>query len=400
MKYKLTVPLKSLVLPIVLTGCLLVVGYGLYSRSIPAIQPKILFNNTVAKTGTGQANVTWSPYGEQAIEVEGTNLSSTYGSQTPLPIASIAKVMTALAILKQKPLANGAQGPSIVMNNNDVSVYQTELAQNESVVPVSAGESMSEYQAIEAMLVPSATNVADTTAVWAFGSMSAYLAFANNYAEQLGMTHTHFAVDASGFSPASTSSPEDLIKLGEAAMANPVIAQIVSQSSVTLPVAGTVGNFNIDLGSAGIIGLKTGNTDQAGGAFLFAAKYQSFTIIGAIMNAPDLGTALHDAPEVITSLESNIEVEHPVSSGQEIASYKPSWTDVSIPAVAKNDLATIAWQGTTIATNATVSALHGQQKAGVVVGKVVASYDGGQSTQVFLTKPVPSPSFWWRIFHW
>src|SRR5258708_40122528 len=92
----------------------------------------------------------------------------------------------------------------------------------------------------------------------------------NLRAAALGMGATHYA-DVSGFSPLSVSIPSDLIRLGQTAMLQPVLAQIVAQSQATLPVAGVVHNLDTLLGQEGGVGIKTGHTDQAGGCFVMAA---------------------------------------------------------------------------------------------------------------------------------
>ena len=393
-----------------MSGVVVVLVFGAlsllaYHRTLPIVQPTLVMPNVptagAAAVQAPAGAVVWSPYGEQAMTVVGKGLSADNGHASPLPTASIAKVMTALAILQKKPLASGQQGPNMPITAADVAVYQQELAQNESVVQVAEGEQFSEYQALEAMLVPSATNVADSAAIWAFGSIGNYLMFANQYAQQLGLTHTHFADDASGFSPSTVSTPQDLVLLGQIALQNPVIAQIVSQPSVTLPVAGTLKNFDIDLGQAGIIGIKTGNTDQAGGAFLFGAKYQSLTIVGAIMGAPDLGTALHDAPELLSSLEAHINVDTPVQKGQTVATYYLPWGG-SVDGVASRQLSVVTWQNSTQpGRQTTVAAFKpGVAKKGGRLGAIQISYNGStQTAPIVLKSTVPQPSFWWRLTH-
>ena len=367
-----------------------------YSRALPTIRPRV---NSQQAALQSQLQVSWSPYGEQAVTIVGhPALSASNGANNPLPTASIAKVMTALAILKQKPLQPGQPGPNITVGPEQVAIYQNDLAQNQSVVAVSAGEQLSEYQALEAMLVPSATNIADIAAPWAFGSLSAYLNFANQYAVQLGMTGTHFA-DASGFSPQTVSTPQDLLKLGQAAMANPVIAQIVAQSSVTLPVAGTVQNFNTALGQSGIVGIKTGNTDQAGGALLYAAKYQGLTVIGVTLGAPDLGTAVHDSPEILASFEQQLTQVTAIHAGQAVGTYQLPWGG-SVQAVAQQNLTLWDWNGGKPAVTVSLKNIGVGASTKTVVGQVTATGISGEpaaSSPVTLQNNPPKPSFWWRL---
>ena len=109
-----------------------------------------------------------------------------------------------------------------------MALYDNYASQDGSVVVVSEGEQISEYQALQAMLLPSANNMADTLAVWAYGSMDNYLAYANNLATSLSLKQTHLA-DASGFSAQTVSSASDLVELAQTAMNDPVLTQIVSQ---------------------------------------------------------------------------------------------------------------------------------------------------------------------------
>lgn len=256
--------------------------------------------------------IEWAGYGEQAIGASGSSVLASYGPNDPMPIASVAKVMVALAVLKQKPLNPGEQGPPVPITAYDVQLYHEDLAQGQSVAAVRAGEHISEYQALQGLLLPSANNLATTLTNWAFGSQSAYIAYANNLAKELAMAHTHFA-DASGFSPDTVGSASDLVLLGEAALQNPVIKQIVGTYTATIPVAGKVTNTNTDIApgnSTGLHGLKTGNTDQAGGCFLFSTEYQGHTLVGAIVGAPDLPTALRDAPAIMQSFKSAVRTDN------------------------------------------------------------------------------------------
>jgi D-alanyl-D-alanine carboxypeptidase (penicillin-binding protein 5/6) len=376
----------------------ILVGFGVrtYMHGLPTVAAASVKNQTAI---AAQPTVAWSPYGEQAITVVGhPALSAANGSNNPLPTASIAKVMTALAILKQKPLQSGQQGPTITITSEQVAVYQSDLAQNQSVVAVSAGEQLSEYQALQAMLVPSATNIADIMAPWAFGSLSSYLSYANQYAHDLGMTNTHFA-DASGFSPQTVSTPQDLLKLGQAAMANPIIAEIVNQKSVSLPVAGDVANFNTALGQNGIVGIKTGNTDQAGGALLYAAKYQGLTVVGITLGAPDLGTAVHDSPEILGSFESQLSQTVAVKSGQTLGTYKLPWGS-SVSAISDKDVVVWDWKGATPGVKVSLNKIGATTGTNKSVGTVTVSGATGEPAatgDVMLAAKPPQPSLWWRL---
>jgi serine-type D-Ala-D-Ala carboxypeptidase (penicillin-binding protein 5/6) len=377
-----------------------VVVVSLALRPIADAAPRTTLASAGVREELVKPQMLWSPYGQQALAiVRSPTLAINSGKNDVFPMASIAKVMTALVLLQEKPLALGEPGPSMTITAGDVAVYERELAQNQSVVAVEAGERLTEYQIIEAMLVPSATNVADSAAVWAFGSMDAYLAKANAYAASLGMNESHFGGDASGFSPKSYSTPQDLIKLGTAAMAHPVIAEIVGKTSVDLPVAGTMRNFNISLGTEGINGIKTGNTDEAGGAFLFSAPFHGRLIVGAIMGAPDLGTALHDSVEILRGFKSTLQVHTLVGKGQKVGEYILPWGE-KINAVIDSSISVLEWKGGQPPVSVSLSPIPADAKKGQKVGTVSVEHDGQTLRVDILLEKTPSkPSIWWRIFH-
>src|SRR5207248_462192 len=140
----------------------------------------------------------------------------------------------------------------------------------ESVVSIAAGERLTELQALQALLLPSANNIAEVLARWDAGSEDRFVARMNAAAHSLGMTHTHYT-DPSGFDDATVSTAADQVRIVDRAMRLPLFASIVATPSATLPVAGTVHNTNTLLGQNGFVGVKTGSDDAAGGCFAFRA---------------------------------------------------------------------------------------------------------------------------------
>lgn len=173
----------------VLVVLLFVLAIGIYSLSawlIPLPTPTITTITPNFKTDT-KPILKWPNYGQAAIGTPDYGVLAQNGKMTPKPIASIAKVVTALAILKAFPLSAGENGPTITISHDDVLDYQSAYSQGQSVIPVVAGEKLTEYQALEAMLLPSANNIAELLANWAFGSTTAYLDYANNL--EIGRAH-------------------------------------------------------------------------------------------------------------------------------------------------------------------------------------------------------------------
>lgn len=377
----------------------LIVAWGAFlsMRSVPAVYPTVY---KVEVPNYAPAQLPWPTYGQAAIGAKGYGLLATHGEQTARPIASVAKVITALAVLKEKPLPSGQQGPTITLTEADVESYRNYLSQDGSVVPVLLGEQISEYQALQALLLPSANNMAYSLAVWAFGSLDNYVTFANQMLQDMGLAQTHVA-DASGFSPESVSSAQDLVKLAEAVLSHPVLAQIVSQEQAEIPVAGIIRNTNWLLNSEGIVGIKTGNTDQAGGCFMFAANRVVFgsnvTVFGAVMNAPDLISSMATAKALVRASDSGFEKATIVRAGQLAAIYRTPW-GLQSSATAEKELSLLVWRGQKISISQTLEPLASAAAPGGKAG-IISVKAGTQSknTSVVLQNSLPQPSLGWRL---
>jgi D-alanyl-D-alanine carboxypeptidase (penicillin-binding protein 5/6) len=212
----------------------------------------------------------WPASGQAAFRRAGEPRIHAGPNQHPAPIASVAKVMTAYVVLRDHPLGPGEEGPTITIDDADVADTDRRRRQEESVVPVSAGEHLTELQALQALLLPSANNVASVLARWDAGSANRFVARMNASARSLGMTRTRYT-DPSGYDDATVSTAADQVRIVERAMRLHVFASVVSTPAATLPVAGTVRNTDTLLGHDGFVGVKTGSTAAAGGCFAFRA---------------------------------------------------------------------------------------------------------------------------------
>jgi serine-type D-Ala-D-Ala carboxypeptidase (penicillin-binding protein 5/6) len=303
------------------------VGAWNYLRPVPAVAATASLPKQDTVPGTAP-KIPWPAAGSAAVGASGLGLFATTGNQQPVSAASVTKVMTALVILTDKPLLLDQVGPSVTIAAADVQAYETDLAAKQSVVEVSEGETLTERDLLEGLLIPSANNFAETLARWDDGSIDAFVASMNKRASDLHLAHTTFA-DTSGASPASVSTPSDLVALGMEAMKDEVFAQIVSMPQTTLPIAGTVYNVDAVLGQGGIVGIKTGSGLAGGANFLFGATAQidghKVTIYGCVMGQPTLARAFAAAKALITSMASNLHVRTVIARNQAVGSYVTPW---------------------------------------------------------------------------
>src|SRR5207249_7040999 len=169
-------------------------------------------------------------------------------------------------------------------------------------VPIAAGEQLTERQALQALLLPSANNIAAVLARWDAGSADRFVARMNATARSLGMSHTRYT-DASGYDDATVSTAADQVRIVDRALRLPVFASIVATPSAWLPVAGTVHNTDTLLGHNGFVGVKTGSTAAAGGCFAFRAirwiHGKRTTITGVVLGQPGLAAAFAAAEAMV-----------------------------------------------------------------------------------------------------
>jgi serine-type D-Ala-D-Ala carboxypeptidase (penicillin-binding protein 5/6) len=191
------------------------------------------------------------------------------GAQQPVPIASLAKVMTALLVLRALPLPRDSMsGPSVLIRPHDEAEYAKRRTDGQSAVAVRTGERLTERQLLLALLLPSANNAATLLARLAAGSTAAFVRRMNSEARALGMRDTLYT-DPSGYDPRTVSTAADQLRLARAAAGNEVFTSLAARTRATLPVAGTVHSTDLLLNTDGFVGTKTGSDDAAGGCFMF-----------------------------------------------------------------------------------------------------------------------------------
>jgi D-alanyl-D-alanine carboxypeptidase (penicillin-binding protein 5/6) len=284
-----------------------------------------------------------------------------------------------------------------------IAAYQTGLATQQSVVKVAAGETLTEIEALEGLLIPSGNDIATLLAEWDAGSTMAFVAKMNSTAVNLGLTSTHFA-DVSGLDPGSTSTAADLVRLGQAAMGEPAFSQIVSMGEVTLPVAGLLYNFDYDLGHDGIVGIKTGTDAAAGGCFLFEAQqtvdYKKVTLVGAVLGqrtSSPITAVLHSAEALATAAFAAM-TDVPVVAADQLDGRIVTPWGATVAVKAPRSPSIVGWPGFSMPARLSVGPLPSVVTRGTRIG-VLAVDLGGRNIDVVLraSGPLSGPSVIWRL---
>jgi len=288
-------------------------------------------------------------YGATAVGAIGyPGVLATSGTDQPLPLASITKIVTALVTLEAKPLGVQEAGPDIAFTTADVALYNDYLRRYGSVKPVRSGLVLSYRQVLELTVVASANNYAHSLVNWAFGSEEAFLPVANSWLAEHGLTST-VLTDSTGMNPENVGTASDLIELGKLALADPLVSVLVSTKTVSIPSVGDIKNTNKLLGDAGVRGIKTGTLDEAN--LLFAADQEvgdeTVTVIGVMLGAKDHTVIDADVLALLASVKPGFQQIVLTAAGQRYGSYSSLWGDTS-DLVAAKDASVVVWADTPI----------------------------------------------------
>src|SRR4051794_38774594 len=198
------------------------------------------------------------------------------------PMASTAKLMTALLTLEHKKLTDTVTAPA----------YSPAAA--ESVVGLRAGERMTVADLLRALLLPSANDAAAALAVDVAGSKPAFVAMMNRRARQLGLRATHYANPIGLDAPGNYSSARDLVELALVLRRNAFFRATVDQPRAVLHSGSrrrVVVNRNDLVGRVPFVnGVKSGHTLGAGYVLVGSARRNGVGVLSAVMGEPSLGT--------------------------------------------------------------------------------------------------------------
>jgi len=394
-------PLIAVVLLIVLIAAALVRAE---TKTTPVLVVDRVVPKTVALKGK-PFKPAWPSEGEATVGVEGVGSLGSTGGQTPVPIASVAKVMTAYLTLKQFPLAPGEEGFRVRITEAQVEEWHERLALDQSTVGVRKGETLSERQLLEALMLPSANNIAALLAVHNSGSIEAFVGQMNATAKELGMSQTHYT-DPSGFEETTVSTARDQVKLARAAMRDKTFAEIAAMPSTVLPVVGTVMNYNELVGHDGYVGIKTGSDSAAGGCLLFAKRMtvggKTFTVLGAIFGQREgelVSAALAGADALAGSVADAVKNRVVVPAGTTVMTLENAdGNKVKVKTV--RPLREVGWPGKKTTVHLNIGKARHSAEQGERWGTLVLHGPTGTArTPVVAAGSLGEPSLGWRLQH-
>lgn len=206
----------------------------------------------------------------------GTVLASKNADEQ-LPIASITKLMTVIVALKH------------LRPDDEVTVTAQAAHVGQESIPLRTGQVISVHDLLEGALIQSANDAADALAAGAsHDDLPLFIDWMNAEAKTLGLTESHFVRPDGLDAPGHVSSARDVAVLAQVAMHSPIVREIVRKSSDTIENGTVVVHTWNDLLGVfpGLIGVKTGHTDDAGWCEVAAARRPGYTIYAVILGSP------------------------------------------------------------------------------------------------------------------
>ncbi|MFJ8211020.1 hypothetical protein [Streptomyces sp. NPDC096033] len=357
-------------------------------RPLPA--PKLVLTAKSQYTFPGGApELPWPTEGQASMAAAGLGTIGSSGEQKPVPIASVTKSMTAYIIMRDHPFKKGEKGAMIDVDKTAETEGQKDKSDNESTLnTVREGDKISEYDAIAALMIPSANNIARLLARWDSGSQEAFVKKMNDTAKQLGMTNTTYT-DPSGLDATTVSTAEDQVKLGLKIVEIDALVDITRKPSWTDQTGKPWPNWNRLVPYNESLGIKTGTTTKAGGNLLFAAYKKvgdtNQLIVGAVLGQhkpPIIDTVIAASKNLLVATQKSLEGAPVVKKG-DVVGYVDDGVGGRTKVVATADVQAVGWSSLTvdIKLGDGGTKIPGTAKAGTPVG-VLTVGDGASQVKV------------------
>ncbi|MER5954343.1 D-alanyl-D-alanine carboxypeptidase [Streptomyces sp. NPDC001893] len=372
-------------------------------RPLPAPTLALTAKSTFTFDGD-KVSLPWPAEGQGAMDVSGIGSMDGFGEQKPVPIGSVAKAMTAYVVLKDHPLQPGKDGPSIDVDAKAEKEGGYDSEGESTLNTVKEGDKLSQKDALSAIMIPSANNIARLLARWDAGSEEAFVKKMNAAAKDLGMTGTTYT-DPSGLKETTVSTAQDQVKLGNELVKIQALMDITKLPTWKDPSGKTWQNYNRLVPYNNAVGVKTGSTTKAGGNLLFAATKdaggETVTVVGAILGqhkAPIIDTVNAVSKTAMLAAQDAVKASTILKKG-DVVGYVDDGLGGQTPVVVTKNVSAVGWAGLTVklelADGAKGAAVPHSAKAGTQVGQLkVGDGSGGAVTvPVALQKDLTEPGF-------
>ncbi|MFI6657506.1 D-alanyl-D-alanine carboxypeptidase [Streptomyces sp. NPDC050523] len=380
---------------------LLVIVFAIVQAVRPLPTPTLALTADDSYTFDGsKADLPWPSEGQGWMDVNGIGTMGNFGKQTPVAIGSVAKAMTAYIVLKDHPLKSGSEGAKITVDATAEKEGGYDKNGESTLNTVKQGDTLTEKQALSAIMIPSANNIARLLARWDAGTEAAFIKKMNDTAKELGMKNTTYT-DASGLKESTVSSAEDQVKLGNELVKIPALMDITKLPNWVDPSGHKWRNYNALVPYNGALGIKTGTTTKAGGNLLFAATKQvggeTVTVVGAILGqhtAPIIDTVNAVSKTAMIGAQDALISKKILKKG-DVVGYVDDQLGGHTPIVLTKDVPAVGWAGLKVKLSFDADDVPHSAKAGTQVGTLTVGdgTSGAVKVPVALQKDLTEPGF-------
>lgn len=226
--------------------------------------------------------------------------------ETPMPMASTTKIMTALIAIQTADLDT-----MVTIHQDAVNEAALHMGSTANLV---VGDKIALKYLLYGLMLPSGDDAAQAIADALGGGSSAnFVNTMNLFAQRLHLFQTHY-INADGLTyyaangqpvPEHYTTAYDLVRLTQYAMSIPLFAQIVDTQQYILPPGATRHGYtwpntnDLLKTYTGMTGVKTGHTVEAGYCLVFAATRNEHHLIGVVLHSPTSDTRFTDAKALL-----------------------------------------------------------------------------------------------------
>ncbi|MFE7843478.1 D-alanyl-D-alanine carboxypeptidase, partial [Streptomyces sp. NPDC057474] len=382
---------------------LLVIVFAVAQSVRPLPTPTLALTADESYAFKGEkVSLPWPGEGQGWMDVNGIGTMDSFGDQKPVAIGSVAKAMTAYVILKEHPMKAGSKGATIPVDAKGETEGGYDKDGESTLNTVKEGDKLSQYDAIAAIMIPSANNIARLLARWdSNGSEEEFVKKMNAAAKDLGMKNTTYT-DPSGLKETTVSTAEDQVKLGNELVKMKALTDITKLPVWYDPSGQRWDNYNRLVPYDNAIGIKTGSTTAAGGNLLFAATKEvggeTAIVVGAILGQhtpPIIDTVNAVSKTAMIAAQDALTSDTILKKG-DVVGYVDDGLGGQTPVVVTKNVSAVGWAGKTVKLELDASeSIPHEAKSGTEVGSLTVGDGSGDGVEapVALQKELTEPGF-------
>lgn len=321
-------------------------------------------------------------------------------AHTPLPPASVTKIMTLLLVME-------ALDAGRIGWDDTVTASEAAAAKGGSQVYLEAGEQMSLQEMLKSVVVVSANDCATALAEHVAGSEAAFVELMNRRAQELGMENTHF-VNCTGLDDEPDAETHLTTAYDIALMSRELLKHDEIRDYTTIWMD-SVRNGEFGLANTnklvrfyqGTTGLKTGYTSAAGHCLSASAERDGVEFIAVVLHCATSGERFQAAKQLLDYGFANYTLAQPDPETEIPPVPVVLGTAEAIVPVPDNDDPVLIEKGQAAGITTRVEVadqVRAPVEAGQRLGTLTLQSDGAPLAAIPLVAPEAVPRrTWWEV---